>query len=214
MSDWREKRLRQVLPTVSRETVTGLIGFEDLFRKWSKAINLASPATLDELWERHIVDSAQLYPLFPHAKKWLDLGSGGGFPGVILAILLKENAGARIDLVESNGKKAAFLRTALAQFATSGMVHPARIDAVWAKIPTPDVITARALAPLKELFALTEPWLANGATALFQKGRDYRREIEESRDGWSFDLVQHPSVVDVESVVLQISNVRRNSAVK
>ncbi|MGO4450580.1 16S rRNA (guanine(527)-N(7))-methyltransferase RsmG [Phyllobacterium sp. TAF24] len=214
MSDRREKRLREVLPTVSRETVADLIGFEDLFRKWSKAINLASPATLDELWERHIIDSAQLYPLLPDAKQWLDLGSGGGFPGVILAILLKEKAGAKIDLVESNGKKAAFLRTALAQFATPGIVHSARIDAVWAKIPTPDVITARALAPLKELFVLTEPWLAGGATALFQKGRDYRREIEESRDGWSFDLVQHPSVVDVESVVLQISNVRRNSAVK
>ena len=134
--------------------------------------------------------------------------------GVVLAILLKETAGAAIDLVESNGKKAAFLRTALGQFQTPGTVHAARIDAVWSKIATPDVITARALAPLKELFALTEPWLTNGATALFQKGRDYRREIEESRDGWSFDLVQHASVVDVESVVLQISNVRRNQAAK
>nr|WP_210278078.1 16S rRNA (guanine(527)-N(7))-methyltransferase RsmG [Phyllobacterium myrsinacearum] len=202
--------MRQVLPTVSRETVTQLIGFEDLFRKWSKAINLASPATLDELWERHIIDSVQLYPLLPNAKRWLDLGSGGGFPGVILAILLKETGGGRIDLVESNGKKAAFLRTALAQFSTPGTIYPARIDAMWGKIPTPDVITARALAPLNELFALTEPWLSAGATALFQKGRDYRREIEESRDGWTFDLVQHASVVDNESVVLQIRNVRRN----
>jgi 16S rRNA (guanine527-N7)-methyltransferase len=213
VSDWREKRLRQVLPTVSRETVARLIGFEDLFRKWSKAINLASPATLNELWERHIIDSVQLFPLLPNARRWLDLGSGGGFPGVILAILLRETTGGAIDLVESNGKKAAFLRTALAQFSTPGTIHPARIDAMWAKITTPDVITARALAPLNELFALAEPWLSDGATALFQKGRDYRREIEESRDGWSFDLVQHPSVVDNESVVLQISNVQRNKAV-
>lgn len=214
MSDWREKKLRGVIPIVSRETVRDLIDFEDLFRKWSKAINLASPATLDELWERHVIDSAQLYPFMPGARCWLDLGSGGGFPGIVLAILLKETAGATIDLVESNGKKAAFLRTALGQFKAPGIVHPVRIDAVWSKIPTPDVITARALAPLKELFALTEPWLAGGATALFQKGRDYRREIEESRDGWSFDLVQHASVVDVESVVLQISNVRRKPVAK
>lgn len=91
MSDWREKKLRGVIPNVSRETVKDLIDFEDLFRKWSKAINLASPATLDELWERHIIDSVQLRPLMPAAKRWLDLGSGGGFPGVVLAILLKSH---------------------------------------------------------------------------------------------------------------------------
>ncbi|QND51199.1 16S rRNA (guanine(527)-N(7))-methyltransferase RsmG [Phyllobacterium sp. 628] len=210
MSDWREKRLRQVLPTVSRETVERLFGFEDLFRKWSKAINLASPTTLDELWERHIIDSAQLYTLIPPAKKWLDLGSGGGFPGVVLAILLKETSDGQIDLVESNGKKAAFLRTALGQFSAPGNVHAARIDAIWTKIAQPNVVTARALASLSDLFTLTEPWLTHGATALFQKGRDYRRELDETRDDWSFDLVQHKSVVDVESVVLQISNLRRN----
>ncbi|CAN7229930.1 16S rRNA (guanine(527)-N(7))-methyltransferase RsmG [Phyllobacterium sp. LjRoot231] len=209
MSSDREKRLQEVLSHVSRETVDNLCGFEELFRKWSTAINLASPSTLDQLWERHIVDSAQLFDMAPNASKWLDLGSGGGFPGVVLAILLKERSGGRIDLVESNGKKAAFLRTAIGQFSAPGTVHAARIDAVWAKIPTPEIITARALASLNELFALSEPWMNDGATALFQKGRDYRREIEESRYDWSFDLVERRSVVDKDSVVLQVSNLRR-----
>lgn len=209
MSLAQEKRLREVVPHVSRETIAELFAFEALFRKWSQAINLASASTLEQLWERHIVDSAQLYNLAPAAKCWLDLGSGGGFPGVILAILMKSSVGSRIDLVESNSKKAAFLRTALGQVAAPGTVHAQRIDAVWSKIATPDIITARALASLKDLFVLTEPWLTQGATALFQKGRDYRREIDETRDDWSFDLVEHKSVVDNDSVVLQISNLRR-----
>ncbi|PSH63823.1 16S rRNA (guanine(527)-N(7))-methyltransferase RsmG [Phyllobacterium brassicacearum] len=209
MSADKEKRLQEVLSHVSRETVDNLSDFEELFRKWSKAINLASPSTLDNLWERHIVDSAQLFDMAPSTTKWLDLGSGGGFPGVVLAILLKQRPGGRIDLVESNGKKAAFLRTALGQFSAPGTVHAARIDAVWGKIQNPQVITARALASLSDLFQLAEPWLTTGAVALFQKGRDYRREIEESRYGWSFDLVERASVVDRDSVVLQISNLRR-----
>lgn len=209
MSADKEKRLLEVLSHVSRETVDNLSDFEELFRKWSRAINLASPSTLDNLWERHIVDSAQLFDMAPSATKWLDLGSGGGFPGVVLAILLKQRPGGRIDLVESNGKKAAFLRTALGQFSAPGTVHAARIDAVWGKIQNPQVITARALASLSALFQLAEPWFTTGAVALFQKGRDYRREIEESRYGWSFDLVERASVVDRDSVVLQISNLRR-----
>lgn len=210
MSLTREKRLRDVVPHVSRETITDLLAFEALFRKWSQAINLASASTLDQLWERHIVDSAQLFCLAPGAKSWLDLGSGGGFPGVILAILLKNTQDGRIDLVESNSKKAAFLRTAVGQAAAPATVHAQRVDAVWAKIPVPEIVTARALASLKDLFALSEPWLTNGATALFQKGRDYRRELDESGDDWSFDLLEHQSVVDKDSVVLQISNLRRS----
>ncbi|MET3646281.1 16S rRNA (guanine(527)-N(7))-methyltransferase RsmG [Phyllobacterium ifriqiyense] len=209
MTKNREKSLQEILPHVSRETLEDLFAFETIFRKWSKAINLASPSTLDQLWERHILDSAQLYRLAPDAKVWLDLGSGGGFPGVVLAIFLKQSVGSRIDLVESNSKKAAFLRTAIGQASAPGTVHAARIDAVWQKIATPEIITARALASLKELFMLAEPWLIGGATALFQKGRDYRREIDETRDDWTFDLVEHRSVIDKDSVVLQISNLCR-----
>ncbi len=103
--DKRYSSLKSIVPDVSRETTDRLIAFEELFRKWSSAINLASPSTLADLWNRHILDSAQLFPLASEAKQWLDLGSGGGFPGIVTACFLKEIPGASIDLVESAGKK-------------------------------------------------------------------------------------------------------------
>jgi 16S rRNA (guanine527-N7)-methyltransferase len=207
--DRRYSSLKTIVPDVSRETTDCLIAFEELFRKWSSAINLASPSTLADLWNRHILDSAQIFPLAPEATRWLDLGSGGGFPGIVTACFLKECPGASIDLVESAGKKAAFLRTAAGHVGVPARVHAARIEAMWDKIEPPQVITARALASLNVLFELAEPWLSNGSKALFQKGRDYQREIDESRVGWSFDLVQHESAIDNNSVILEISNLRR-----
>ena len=210
-ADNRHESLKAIVPSVSRETVERLIAFEELFRKWSKAINLASPSTLDELWTRHILDSAQLFPLASDATRWLDIGSGGGFPGIVTACLLAEHPGSAIDLIESAGKKAAFLRTAAGHLRVPARIHSARIEAMWQKIETPQVVTARALASLNDLFGLTEPWLTAGAKALFQKGRDYQREIDESRVGWSFDLVQHQSAIDQASVILEISNLRRKA---
>ncbi|MDR6432821.1 16S rRNA (guanine(527)-N(7))-methyltransferase RsmG [Brucella pseudogrignonensis] len=209
--DSRYSSLKKIVPVVSRETTERLIAFEELFRKWSTAINLASPSTLADLWNRHILDSAQIFPLAPDAKRWLDLGSGGGFPGIVTACFLKEKPGASIDLVESAGKKAAFLRTAAGNIGVPARVHSERIEAMWDKIDTPEVVTARALASLNMLFDLAEPWLTNGSRAFFQKGRDYQREIDESRVGWSFDLVQHESAIDTSSVILEISNLRRIS---
>ncbi|KAB2681638.1 MULTISPECIES: 16S rRNA (guanine(527)-N(7))-methyltransferase RsmG [Brucella/Ochrobactrum group] len=210
-ADTRFESLKAIVPAVSRETVDRLIAFEELFRKWSKAINLASPSTLNELWTRHILDSAQLFPLASDAKKWLDIGSGGGFPGIVTACFLADQPGSAIDLIESAGKKAAFLRTVAGHLNIPSRIHSARIEAMWQKIETPQVVTARALASLSDLFGLAEPWLTNGAKALFQKGRDYQREIDESRVGWSFDLVQHQSAIDQASVILEISNLRRKT---
>ncbi|MGO1162269.1 16S rRNA (guanine(527)-N(7))-methyltransferase RsmG [Brucella pseudogrignonensis] len=210
--DSRYSSLKKIVPVVSRETTERLMAFEQLFRKWSAAINLASPSTLADLWNRHILDSAQIFPLAPEAKRWLDLGSGGGFPGIVTACFLKEIPGASIDLVESAGKKAAFLRTTAGYVGVPARVHSERIEAMWDKIETPEVVTARALASLNLLFELSEPWLTNGSKALFQKGRDYQREIDESRVGWSFDLVQHESAIDTSSVILEISNLRRISS--
>ncbi|MBB5700480.1 16S rRNA (guanine527-N7)-methyltransferase [Ochrobactrum daejeonense] len=209
-----EKRfdsLKAIVPSVSRETAERLIAFEELFRKWSKAINLASPSTLNEVWTRHILDSAQIFPLASEATKWLDIGSGGGFPGIVTACFLAEQPGGSIDLIESAGKKAAFLRTAAGHLRVPARVHSARIETMWKKIETPHVVTARALASLGDLFDLAEPWLTQGARALFQKGRDYQREIDESRVGWDFDLVQHQSAIDQASVILEISNLRRKA---
>lgn len=211
-ADTRFESLKAIIPAVSRETADRLIAFEELFRKWSKAINLASPSTLNELWTRHILDSAQLFPLARDVRNWLDIGSGGGFPGIVTACFLAEQPGGVIDLIESAGKKAAFLRTAAGHLNVPARVHSARIETMWQKIETPDVVTARALASLDDLFGLTEPWLTRGAKALFQKGRDYQREIDESRVGWSFDLVQHQSAIDQASVILEITNLRRKGA--
>jgi len=200
---------RFVSGSVSRETFEGLRAFESIFRKWAARINLVAPSTLDELWRRHILDSAQLPRLKPEALRWLDLGSGGGFPGAIIAILLKERSGASIDLVESNGKKAAFLRSALADLSAPARVHAGRIEAMPARIAEPEVVTARALAPLDRLLLLTEPWLTAGATGLFHKGREYMFEVKEASAAWHYDLVKHNSLIDAESVILEVSGLRR-----
>lgn len=206
----KRSELESVAGDVSRETFEGLVRFEDLFRKWAERINLAAPSTLPDLWRRHILDSAQLMKLAPQESRWLDLGSGGGFPGAVVAILLRDRAGGHVDLVESNAKKAAFLKTALGELHAPASVHVTRIEAFAGKQGEIEVVTARALAPLPALLGLASPWLSAGAKGLFHKGRDYRREVEESRDGWQFDLIEHPSAVDRDGVILEISGLRRN----
>ena len=209
----RHARLEEIAGPVSRETFGRLERFESAFRRWSARINLAAPSTLPSLWERHILDSAQLLPLAPAALRWLDLGSGGGFPGAVIAILLRDRPGASIDLVESNAKKGAFLKTVLGELEAPARVHVARIEAFEGIAGGCGVVTARALAPLPLLLELAAPWLAAGATGLFHKGRDYRREVEESLNEWESDLVEHRSVIDPESVILEISGLRRRETI-
>jgi 16S rRNA (guanine527-N7)-methyltransferase len=205
--------LIDVAGAVSRETFEGLEAFEAMFRTWATRINLAAPSTLDDVWTRHILDSAQLASLAPEAIRWLDLGSGGGFPGLVLAFLLKERLGGRIDLIESNRKKAGFLQAAIGQFSLPARVHARRIDQEIKGLARPEIVTARALAPLPELLGLTFPWLSIGARGLLHKGRDYGREIQESSLLWQYDLIEHRSKVDADSVILEIANLaQRQSA--
>jgi 16S rRNA (guanine527-N7)-methyltransferase len=195
---------------VSRETAERLQLFAALFLKWAKAINLVAPSTLDDLWRRHIADSAQIFQLAQSPRTWIDLGSGGGFPGVITAILLAESAAGWVHLVESNNKKAAFLRTALAETGARGTVHPVRIEAAPQTIESCDAVSARALADLDQLLDFVSPWAARvpTLTAYFHKGRDYRQEIEKSRRRWAFDLVKHDSRIEEDSVILEVSGIR------
>lgn len=204
MADDKFTKLRQVLPDVSRETFEKLIAYEALFHKWSKAFNLAAPSTLPEFWNRHILDSAQLASLRKPCGIWVDIGSGGGLPGIVMAILLRETEAGLIHLVESNGKKAAFLRQALIETGGAGHVHNARIEEAYRETGPANVVSARALAPLSTLLALARPWLNTGATALFHKGRDYREEVKAAGDAWRFDLIEHASAVDPTSAVLEI----------
>ena len=201
-----------LLGNVSRETRQRLDDFAVLYEKWSPRINLTAPSTQSDFWRRHVGDSAQLIDLAPAAKHWVDLGSGGGFPGMVVAILLQDVPGTRVELVESNRKKTAFLQAVKAQCAASAIIHPARIEDVTGHIRNPEIVTARALAPLPKLLDLTAPWLQHGARALFHKGRGYASEIEDSHAKWAFDLVRHESRIDAESVILDITNLRPRPA--
>jgi 16S rRNA (guanine527-N7)-methyltransferase len=196
---------------VSRETQGRLEHFVSLFQRWSQTVNLVAPSTKQDLWDRHIADSAQIFQLCPQPVHWVDLGSGGGFPGVITAILLAEGGSGHVDLIESNRKKAAFLRVCLLECEALGTVHPIRIETAAQEIPTCDATSARALAPLASVLEYSAPWSARNENLrmLLHKGRDYQREVENARGRWEFDLLKHPSVVDPDSVILEITRSRR-----
>lgn len=193
---------------VSRETEQRLQIFVDLFSKWSRTMNLVAASTVSDVWQRHVTDSLQIYNLLPGPKRWIDLGSGGGFPGVITAICLAEQGDGWVHLIESNNKKAAFLRTALAETGARGSVHPIRIEDAAALVPECDAISARALADLGDLLDYSSSWMLGrpGVTAFFHKGREYRAEVDNAVGRWQFDLVEHQSIVEPESVVLEIAN--------
>jgi 16S rRNA (guanine527-N7)-methyltransferase len=192
---------------VSRETEVRLAAFESEFLKWAARINLVAPSTMKDVRQRHMADSAQILDLAPKAKTIIDLGSGGGFPGLILAILLAETPESRVHLVESNGKKCAFLRHINRTLSLNAAVHNDRIEAVISTLPKPDIITARALAPLPLLLQLALPQLSKNVPGFFHKGRDHAHEIASARGEFNFDLLVHPSRVDSGSVILEIRNV-------
>ena len=208
MTDNRPESIMAIVPGVSRETCDMLVRFEQALIKWNRSINLVASSTEAEIWSRHILDSAQLAALAPAARRWLDIGSGGGFPGLVLAILLRDRPGGHIDLVESNRKKAGFLQAMVGQFRLPARIHAIRIEAL--PVEPIDVVTARALAPMPLLLELSEKWLSGGARALFHKGRDYVHEVSESSQRWTFDLLEHRSAIDPGGVILEISNLHRN----
>lgn len=198
---------------VSRETLDRLQTYVDLVLKWQPAQNLIAPSTIPDIWTRHVADSLQTQWSYPEARVWVDIGSGGGFPGVVTAILLADEPDAHVHMIESNQRKAAFLRTALRETGSKGTVHAGRIESVaegWAHGPV-DAVSARALASLKLLFDLAEPFTAQGAKAVFHKGQDFRRELDEVSDSWQFDLVEKESVVDPLSRMLLFSNISARS---
>ena len=151
MSTTHFDSLKAILPDVSRETFERLVQFEQIFRQWNVKINLAAPSALEHLWNRHILDSAQIAGLRNLHGTWLDLGSGGGFPAIVLAILMRDHDDAQLHLVESIGKKAAFLRAALTATGGKGRVHHKRIELMPDLVPRAETVTARALAPLPGL---------------------------------------------------------------
>lgn len=201
--------LSDIVP-VSRETGKRLTAYVELLRKWQRAENLIAPSTEPEIWRRHVADSAQLVAIFPQARRWLDLGSGGGFPGLVVAILLAEHSDAMVHLTESNRKKCAFLRAAIRATAAPAIVHEGRIEGTIVSWSEPiDRISARALAPLDALLALAAPLMERGIPAAFHKGQDFVREIAQATQSWGYDLVKHDSRVGDGGAILDISHLRR-----
>ena len=182
------------LTPVSRETEARLDRFIDLLQTWQAKTNLVSPATLPMLWSRHVSDSLQLLALAPSAKIWVDFGSGGGFPGLVLACALADAPGALVHLIERNGKKAAFLREALRMTSAAATVHLANIEDTVDRLNGPvDCVTARALAPLHQLIGFAEPLMRQGAKALFLKGQDVEAELTEAAKYWNIQPQLHQS---------------------
>lgn len=196
---------------VSRETLERLRHFAELFAKWSRSINLVAASTQSDMWTRHVADSAQIFALSPEPKQWVDLGSGGGFPGVITAILLAESGAGWVHLIESNHKKAGFLRVALSETGARGTVHACRIEEAHQRIQHCDSISARALAVLDVLFDFAAPWAERNPDlrCFFHKGRDYQTEVDKAHGSWSFDLLQHRSAIEADSVILEIAHLTR-----
>jgi 16S rRNA (guanine527-N7)-methyltransferase len=176
---------------VSRETIRRLELYETLLQRWQKAVNLVAPASLGDVWHRHFADSAQLSQLVPPGPAALvDLGSGGGFPGLVLAIMLAERSAVRVSLVESDSRKVAFLREVARQAGVAVDILAARIESreTQTKIGPVDVVTGRALAPLSRLLGWAHPFFAAGTVGLFLKGRGVLREIEEAGAVWRFEV--------------------------
>ena len=189
-----DKAAALALTPVSRETEQRLDRYVALLLEWQAKTNLVAPSTLPHLWTRHISDSLQLLDLAPDAKIWVDLGSGGGFPGVVLACALAERPGAEVHLVERIAKKAAFLREAIRVTGAPGIVHLSEIgDIVEKWSGGVDCVTARALAPLHQLIGFAEPLVKRGAKALFLKGQDVEAELTEAAKYWIIQPQLHPS---------------------
>jgi 16S rRNA (guanine527-N7)-methyltransferase len=191
------------LLAVSRETVDRLQTYLDLLARWQQRINLVGPSTLEDPWRRHIVDCGQLWRLWPeNARSLVDLGSGAGLPGLVLAIM----GAPEVHLVESDQRKAAFLREAARECGVAATIHAGRAETV--PPLAADLVTARALAPLSELLRLAERHVHPGTTCLFLKGRTAASELTRAREAWTMRVASVGSLSDPEGQILLISEIR------
>lgn len=194
------------------EVVADLESFCVLLQKWQRVQNLVSRETLDDVWDRHIVDSLQVLPLLGAFRVLLDLGSGGGFPAIPLAIA-RRGSGESFLLVEPNSRKASFLRTAARELQLPVKVENRRSEEIDpADLPPVDIITSRALAPLTELCAMAMPFFRPETRAILHKGREHVEELSESRAVWHHDVVVTRSVTDSDGAVLELRNLRPKTA--
>jgi 16S rRNA (guanine527-N7)-methyltransferase len=190
----------------SAAQVADLERLSEMLADWNGRMNLVSAASLADFWPRHVFDSAQLQALAPDARTWVDIGAGAGFPGLVLAILLKGRADAKVHLVESLAKKCRFLEAVSEALTLPVEVHNARAESLSIKA---DVVTARAVAPLTKLLAFAQPYLARGAVGLFPKGQSAEAEIAEARTAWRFTCNIIPSQSDPSGRILRVEGLAR-----
>jgi len=208
--DPNDRRAALRLTPVSRETEDRLNRFVALLLAWRARVNLIASSTIPHLWTRHIADSLQLLALAPQARCWVDLGSGGGFPGLVLGCALAERFGATVHLIESNARKAAFLREVTRELRIPTIVQCERIeDFTIRESVTPDVVTARALAPLPRLLELIQPLLAKGAVALLLRGQDVEAELTDATRCWKITADLVPSKTSSEGCILIVRAAER-----
>ena len=186
--------------------VADLEAFRARVADTNEVMNLVGPATLPQFWRRHALDSAQLLSLAPDALTWADLGAGAGFPGVVLAILLKGKPGARVHLIDSLSKRCRFLEQTVRALGLPAEVHNARAESLRLRV---DAVTARACAPLDKLFGFAWPYLSLGAQGLFLKGESVETEVAEARRRWRFDADLIPSRSDNRGRVVRIRRLAR-----
>ena len=200
-----DKERALALCPVSRETEMRLDAFVALLLRWQSKLNLVASSTLPHLWTRHIADLLQLLPLAPQARVWADLGSGGGFPGLPLACALADQPDTKVHLIESNGKKAAFLREAARGASVPAMIHQERAEKFGESCAeTVHVVTARALAPLKSLCDQAFPLISQGAVGLFLKGQDVDAELTDAAKYWRLETSKVPSKTSAQSSIVVV----------
>lgn len=203
--------------SVSRETLDRLKIYEKLLQRWQKTINLVAPSTLTQVWGRHFADSAQIVGLAPeNPKTWVDLGSGAGFPGLVVATLLAETAKTQVTLIESDSRKAAFLRETAREMTVPVDILPLRIEAATtrATLNPADVVSARALAPLPRLLALATPLCNAQTVCLFLKGREANKELQAAEIEWIFESELVPSLTDSDGRIVVLRNAMARTAAK
>jgi len=209
MSESHVKTILSEQLNVSRETIDDLETLVRLLKKWNKTINLVGKATIDDVWFRHILDSAQTWQFKPKTlKTWVDLGSGGGFPGLVLAILAKSGApDAVFHLIESDARKCAFLRSVSRETSLNTVIHTARIEDV--DEIAADVVSARALASVDALLGLSISFLSNNAYCLFLKGQGCATEVGKAHESWYFQSEMIESLSDRSGTILKLWNIQR-----
>ena len=198
------KRLFEITPEQEERLKT----FVHLLCEWQKIKNLVGTESLKSVWQRHIADSLQPHFVLPEANRWVDFGSGAGFPGIVSAIMLASRPDAAVHLIESNTRKAAFLKTVVRETDIPAKIVCGRIEDLTKKWNhSVDAVSARALAPLDKLCAYAEGIVSTGAKAVFHKGKNFLWEIEIASKNWHLDLVKVKSLTDRNSVILVISKI-------